>query len=87
MKELQLKLSILNTLIASRPLFIYLTMIMVYILIFIYSADPCLCQGLEESTSSVTGALDSQGNYLESLKTRLDKEVITFQLAREDHEQ
>jgi|ERR1700738_19805 len=50
MKDLlrsKLKLSILNTLIASRPLIIYLTLMMVYILLFIYFADPCLCDSGE----------------------------------------
>jgi hypothetical protein len=64
-------------------------MIMVYILIFIYSADPCLCQDLDsgEPIRTCLDKVTEHDNDLASLKTRLKKEVFTFQLAHEDHKQ
>lgn len=46
----QLKLTLLNTntlIIVLRPLLIYLIIVIIYILLFIYFADPCLCDSDE----------------------------------------
>lgn len=53
-------------------------MMIIYILLFIYLAEPALCQG---------ETLVSHGENLESLKTCLESNMLEYQRANEDHKQ
>jgi hypothetical protein len=85
MKQLKLKISILNTLITSRPLLIYLIMIMVYILLYIYLANPIQCQGLDGLTETSIGAQDlvaqATQERLESLHNILESDIVKCEKA------
>ena len=59
------------------PLFLFLIMIIIQVIMFIYFfADPILCQG--ETTDSFTSSNESVQDTIESLKTSLQSHTINF---------
>jgi hypothetical protein len=47
-------------------------MTIIFLLVFVYLENPCLCQGLEENTTSSPGTQDSQALVAKAIQERLE---------------
>jgi hypothetical protein len=61
-----------------NPILMHIIIIIIYILLFIYLAEPTLCQG---------ETLVSHSENMESLKACLESDILEYQKANEDHKQ